>query len=264
MEDNCKNCGTLITANFCSNCGQKKYKRIDKKYLIDELQYTVLHTNKGLLHTLKKLIKNPGKTAREFVDGNRVNHYKPILLVFLLSTISAFVMYKVIGMGELMDRFYIESKTPFASQQKNLMTWMSNYIPFIMLLGIPFFALITKIAFRKWGHNYYEHFVMNAFFLSLYTTFNIIIIYPITYFLKNNALLFMILSNVLMHIGSIILLIWFFRGFYQEKDKTYTTLRALLSYGIFLVLYVGISIIGVIIGIIYLISTGADLQQFAQ
>jgi formate-dependent nitrite reductase membrane component NrfD len=67
-----------------------------------------------------------------------------------------------------------------------------------------------------------------------------------------------------MHIGSIILLIWFFRGFYQEKDKTYTTLRALLSYGIFLVLYVGISIIGVIIGIIYLISTGADLQQFAQ
>jgi hypothetical protein len=57
MEDNCKNCGTLITANFCSNCGQKKYKRIDKKYLIDELQYTVLHTNKGFFYSVKKFLE---------------------------------------------------------------------------------------------------------------------------------------------------------------------------------------------------------------
>ena len=61
MEDNCKNCGTLITGNFCNNCGQKKYKRIDKKYLIDEFQYTILHTNKGFFYTVKNLFKNPGK-----------------------------------------------------------------------------------------------------------------------------------------------------------------------------------------------------------
>src|SRR5690554_4649774 len=166
MENNCLNCNQPITGNFCANCGQKKYKRIDRKYLIDELQYTVLHTNKGFFYTVKNLIKNPGKTAREFIDGNRVNHYKPILLVFLLSTISTFIMYKMIGMGEILEEYFIEMKVPDASKMNQFMAWGSNYYPVMMMLMIPFFAFITKIAFRKWGHNYYEHFVMNAFFLS--------------------------------------------------------------------------------------------------
>jgi hypothetical protein len=32
MAENCKNCKDAITGNFCANCGQKKYKKIDKKY----------------------------------------------------------------------------------------------------------------------------------------------------------------------------------------------------------------------------------------
>lgn len=106
MENFCKNCNQLITANFCANCGQKKFKRIDKKYIWDELQYTVFHTNKGLLYSVKNILKNPGKTAKEFIDGNRVNHYKPILLVFVLSGISAFISYKIIGLKEIMSDFY--------------------------------------------------------------------------------------------------------------------------------------------------------------
>lgn len=47
MEHICLNCNFVISENFCSNCGQKKFKRIDKKYVTDELQYLLLHTNKG-------------------------------------------------------------------------------------------------------------------------------------------------------------------------------------------------------------------------
>ena len=83
MDQNCQNCSTLILNNFCDNCGQKKFKKIDRKYIWDEIQYTFLHTNKGFLYSVKNIIKNPGKTARAFIDGNRVNHYKPILLVFV-------------------------------------------------------------------------------------------------------------------------------------------------------------------------------------
>lgn len=71
MENNCPNCNRVITGNFCSNCGQKKYKRIDKNYIWEEIQYTILHTNKGFLYSVKEIIKNPGKTAREYLDGNR-------------------------------------------------------------------------------------------------------------------------------------------------------------------------------------------------
>src|SRR5690554_6051963 len=226
MENNCLNCNQPITGNFCANCGQKKHKRIDRKYLIDELQYTVLHTNKGLFYTIKNLIKNPGKTTREFINGNRVNHYKPILLVFLLSTISTFIMYKMIGMGEVMERYYSESKMDFVNEQNEFMTWLSNYIPVLMLLLIPFFAMLTKISFRKWGHNYYEHFVMNAFFLSLYSTLTIIFVYPVMYFLKGNPSLFLTLSTITTFLGTPFLLVWFFIGFYQEKDRLYKIGRA--------------------------------------
>lgn len=193
-----------------------------------------------------------------------MNHYKPVLLVFLLSTISTFIMYKMIGMGEILEGYFIEMKVPDASKMNQYMAWMSNYYPVMMMLMIPVFAFITKIAFRKWEHNYYEHFVMNAFFLSFFNVFNIILIYPVMYLIKNNPILFMNLSNGLMHIGSIFLLIWFFRGFYQEKDRLYTTLRALLSYGIFLGIYFGIIILSTIIFIIYTLSSGGDLQQFAR
>ena len=106
MELNCQNCNEIITGHFCSNCGQKKYKRIDRKYILDEIQYTFLHTNKGFLYSVKNIIKNPGKTAREFIDGNRVNHYKPILLAFVLSGISAFISFKIIGLQKIMSSFY--------------------------------------------------------------------------------------------------------------------------------------------------------------
>ena len=118
MEDNCKNCGTLITGNFCSNCGQKKYKRIDKKYLIDEFQYTVLHTNKGFFYTVKNLFKNPGKTTREFIDGNRVNHYKPILLAFVLTGISTFLAFKVIGINDMQAKAFTINQNNDPNTQK--------------------------------------------------------------------------------------------------------------------------------------------------
>lgn len=51
MENTCQNCNHDIIENFCANCGQKKYKRIDKKYLWDEVQYTFLHLNKGFLYS---------------------------------------------------------------------------------------------------------------------------------------------------------------------------------------------------------------------
>lgn len=61
-----------------------------------------------------------------------------------------------------------------------------SYFSFIMLAMIPFFSLLTGIAFRKWGQNYYEHLVMNAYFQCFYTIALIIIFYPFYYFLQND------------------------------------------------------------------------------
>lgn len=260
MENICKNCNQLITDKFCGNCGQKKYKRIDKKYIFDEIQYTFLHTNKGFLYSVKNIIKNPGKTAREFIDGNRVNHYKPILLGFVLSGISAFISYKIIGLKEIMSDFY--SKQHMNSQLMNdYMSFTSSYNSIIMLMLIPCFALITKLAFRKWGHNYYEHIVMNAYILSFYTIINIAILYPIIYLLKNNADLIIPLTSMSM-LTIPFILVWFFKEFYSNESLKSIIGRVLLIILFTIVFFILLMIILMIGGVIFAMIKGPEAMEY--
>jgi len=244
METNCLNCNQLITANFCRNCGQKKYKRIDRKYILDEVQYTFVHTNKGFLYSVKNIIKNPGKTARNFIEGNRVNHYKPILLAFVLSGISAFISYKILGFAEIMKKFYT-GKAGSSAAMDNMMALINSYNSIFMLLLIPFFAILSKIVFRKWGHNYYEHIIMNSYVLSFYTLFNILIIYPILYFMKSDAQLFSMFSLFSM-VFTVFILIWFYKEFYNDHPLKSIILRVLGIFGLLFVAYFIITILAVI------------------
>lgn len=260
MENKCQNCGQIITENFCSNCGQKKYKRIDRKYILEEIQYTFLHTNKGFLYSIKNIIKNPGKTAREFIDGNRVNHYKPILLAFVLSGISAFISYKIIGLNDILREFY--SKQHINSQFTNdYISFTSSYNSIIMLMLVPFFALITKLAFKKWGQNYYEHVVMNAYILSFYTIINIIILYPIIYLLKNNIDLIIPLTSISM-LTIPFILFWFFKGFYPNKSLKSIIGRILLIILFTIIFFIFIMLTIMIGGVIFAMIKGPEAMDY--
>lgn len=249
MEDHCLNCNYPITKNFCINCGQKKYRRIDRKYLIDEIQYSVLHTNKGFFYSVKNLMVNPGKTARNFIEGNRVNHYKPILLAFVLSTISAFVSFKVLNFNEKMHGFYDEQQIP-DSVARDILAIMSSYSSVMMLVFIPIVSLFTVVAFRKWGQNYYEHVVMNAFVQSCYTIFSILIVYPLLYFFGDSASNFSVITQVSLLILPAILL-WFYAGFYTEKTFMEIVLRLLLFFVMGIAMYLLVIIIGIVAVVVF-------------
>ncbi len=241
MNENCKNCSEVIVGNFCSNCGQKKFKRIDKKYIWNELQYTVFHTSNGLLYSVKNILKNPGKTTKEFIDGNRVNHYKPILLVFVLSGIATFLSFKVLNLKEIMSTYFSQEHIN-SNFMSDVIFFMSNYNSILMLLYIPLFALTTKIAFRKWGHNYYEHIVMNAYILSFYTLISIILVYPIMFFFRHSPSVFYNITQFSILLVPIILIL-FFKEFYKDKPLKTIILKVLAV--------IGLTILGYLIFIIF-------------
>ncbi len=255
MEFQCQNCETTITQNFCSQCGQKKYKRIDRKYIWDEIQYTTIHTNKGFLYSVKNIFKNPGKTAKEFIAGNRVNHYKPISLAFIISGISAFVSYKIIGLDHVLKEFYASQNQKLTSNLMNdFMATLTSYSAFMMLASIPILALCSKIVFRKWGQNYYEHVVMNAFGLSFYTLFSIVFIYPFFFFFKKDPQLIMSITYYTYFLMPI-MMFWFYKSFYPEKSYQAIILRVLLKF-IIIVFSFMLIIISMIFG--YLIILGPE------
>lgn len=253
MAENCLNCNESITGNFCSNCGQKKYKRIDKKYIWDELQYTVFHTNKGLLYSLKNIIKNPGKTAKDYINGNRVNHYKPILLTFLLSGFSTFISFKLLHINDIMKEALTNSGM-YSDAMSSYMTFISSYNSFLTLILIPFFAILTYLAFKKWGNNYYEHVVMNSYILSFYTIFSIVVIYPIYYLAKDNHQLFL---SITMYANFIMpfILVWFFKSFYSNSKLKDIILRVLFIIGMLFIAYI---VLCILVAIIFLIVSGPE------
>ena len=230
-EYTCPNCNNPVIDNFCSNCGQKKYKRIDRKYIFDEIQYILLHANKGLPYSVKHIIINPGKTAREFIEGKRVNHYKPLLLAFLLSGISAFVDYKIVGLNDVMKEIYSQlgEDSPFYNEVifNDSMSFVTNFISFIVLLLIPVLAIFTKIVFKKWGHNYYEHVIMNSYIYSFSTLINILVFSPLLYVFKDDLGIFMTVMS-LFFIVLPFAIIWFYKGFYSDKTLIKIILKVLL------------------------------------
>lgn len=259
MAENCKNCNEIISENFCSNCGQKKFKRIDRKYVFDEIQYTVFHTNKGLLYSLKNILKNPGKTARNFIDGDRVNHYKPILLVFVLSGISTFISYKILDVKDIMIKYFNQNHMN-SNFMSDIMSTLSSYATIFMLLLIPIFALTTRLAFKNWGHNYYEHIVMNSFILSYYTLLNVLIVYPILFFLKHDVNLYLTVSQASILI-IIYVLIRFFKGFYPDKTLKSIILRSFFAMALVFVGYILTVIIVTIIGLLFAMITNPNSIQ---
>lgn len=262
MENHCPNCKQIITGNFCSNCGQKKYKRIDRKYLWEAIQYTVLHTNKGFLYSVKRILRNPGKTAREFIDGKRVDHYKPLLLAFVLSGISTFLAFKVLGLYDVISEHYASTVSTANSEfMSDYMAFLASYNSLLMLLALPFFAIATKLAFWKWGHNYYEHIVMNAYVLSFYTLLSILILYPIMYLFRSDASSVMMISNISMILIPIIL-IWFYRGFYPEKKLGSIIGRVVFAVVLIVLGFIGTLIFAMIAGFVFALLKGPEALEY--
>lgn len=264
MSEICKNCSEEIILNFCGNCGQKRAKRIDRTYIKDELQYTVLHMNKGFLYSIKRILRGPGKTAREFVEGNRVNHYKPILLVFVVAGISAFLTNTFIHPEEMLVKYY-ESKGLIgleASSGIAASSFAYKYQSIMMLLTVPFMAFFTWLTFKKWGYNYYEHVVITAYSLVFLQVLSILTVFPLQLLLKDNLNLFITIPSIVSMLLMIGTFIWFYIDLYNNKSAGEVVIR-LFIFGI--ILTISFIIICLIAGIglgIYVASQGIDPNTF--
>ncbi|MDR6968737.1 hypothetical protein J2X31_002763 [Flavobacterium arsenatis] len=258
MSEICKNCTEEITLNFCPNCGQKKAKRIDRTYIKDELQYTVLHMNKGFFYSIKKILKGPGKTAREFLEGNRVNHYKPLLLVFVVAGISAFITNTLIHPDIIIGEYFDNHKVKTAFDMKSYNSFIYKYQAILMLASVPFMAFFTWLVFKKWNYNYCENVVITAYSLIYLQVLSIIIVVPVQYLLKDNPELFMPISSGMTFLLMIGCFIWFYIDFYNNKSAGDVIMRLFLMVVIFFVIYLLLIIIGIVGVLVYCYITGID------
>ena len=117
------------------------------------------NSNTNKVFSIKNILKKPGKTARAFVDGNRVSHHQPIGLAFILSRFSTFISFQFLNFKEIFTKSHTQMGIP-EHIANSILTWITSYMLLFSLALLPIFAIFTYIVFKKWRNNFFEHIVM--------------------------------------------------------------------------------------------------------
>lgn len=192
-KDTCSNCHTKFIGPYCYACGQKAGQhRIDLHFLLHEIQHGVFHVDKGIFYTIKELFTRPGHSIREFLDGKRVKHFKPVALLLLLAGIYGFLSH-YFQLNLLANNVRVSGNGEESEQLRNsvqqMSEWMSTHYSLVALIKIPLFSLGTYIGLKWMRLNFIEHLVIQLFLGSQRLVLQLLM-FPVFIAMKDPVLLF--------------------------------------------------------------------------
>lgn len=238
MATHCKNCNHTFTGNYCNNCGQAaETHRLDFHYLAHDIQHGLFHIDRGIFYTAKELFTRPGNSIREFIDGKRVNHFKPISLLIILASVY----------GVLYHSFHIHLMANTPDSKLNLTEfneWTATHFAWITLATVPIYTLGTYLCFRKQGYNVFEFFILNTFKAAQRLLAHIAL-FPLLYYFNDTPNLKTV--NAVIYSIDVCLIFWTNIQFFNKLTKTRAFLLSVLSHLIFLAVFSLLTIIVVLI-----------------
>jgi hypothetical protein len=216
----CRNCGCLFKGSYCSDCGQPSdTRRIDFKFILEEIKKLLLKFDSGFFYTLKELTLAPGKTVKSYLEGKRIQHVRPLTFLILLAGIYSF-LYHYFDINIFTAS---ASDSPVSSQEMNS-HYDRNY-SLIQILMVPLYALASMMAFPKGIYNFYEYLILNAY-LSGHRIFFNIVLFPFAY-LVNETEYVMMFVNINLVIG-LLYHLWAYSQIFDSLSKGSVFMRAVL------------------------------------
>lgn len=247
---NCKNCNQQFVGNFCNHCGQAaNTQKLSLHYIWHDLQHGLFHFDNGIFYTTKQLLTRPGHTIREFINGKRVRHFKPLSFVVVLATFYGILYHYIIG--NLFDVNDKSSQEGIISILENISRWLTDhfaYASFILILGGTF---STYFIYRKEGYNWAEHFVLNTFYVGL-TLVSSLTLLPILFVLKMNGGEGLRGYAILSQSLNFILMFWCYAQFFTQLSIIQKLIRTVLSF--ILMLFINGTIVFTVVWIYSLVS----------
>lgn len=231
---NCKNCGNIVKDEFCSKCGQRSdVSRINFTSFINEVSQSFFQINKGFFYTLKELTVRPGNTLKEYLDGKRKNHFKPITYLITLSTVYFFIT-KMTDQNTLIGDLVAGWMNGASELNSNveipkIASWFLTNYAYTTLLLLPIFSLASYIAFFKFNKTYLEHVVLNS-----YITGHQAIFY--SFFVVIGAVSANTVFEMLPAMFAVSYTFWVFWQFFSQGNRAMNIFRSLMAYTLYLIL----------------------------
>ena len=158
--DKCLNCGSPVTGNYCSNCGQETNTgRYGVSTISKDLAKEKFNIKSKHLKTLLQLIISPGKFSREFLSGKRVSYTKPIAFYLFILGIYLVLFHNFSDVILPPDNTDVKH-----NELNNIVKQNMNYFSFIM----PAVYSLTFYLFngKRTGINIAESFVISLYFFA--------------------------------------------------------------------------------------------------
>ena len=157
---NCKNCGHPLDNKFCPQCGQSaSTERFTAKHLVHEFMHGFFHIDHGIIYTAKALFQNPGKMLRDYLHGKRKDYFNPFTFILLISGLLAIFLPKLLERSLFVEFGWVDPKNIDTNVMKNSI----KHISIRIVLGLPLFALVSFIFYRRKEFNYYENLIANTY-----------------------------------------------------------------------------------------------------
>lgn len=220
----CKNCGHKFKDRYCNHCGQSaNTNRIDAKFLWEDIEHGIIHYDKGITYTLKQLFLKPGYVIRDYINGKRVHHFRPISLCIVLATIYALLYH-------FLDIKLLQTEN---DDSINLFKTVIEHYYWFVFITIPLYTVSTFITFRPQQYNFWEYFIFEAFKVAQRLFIHILFL-PVIYFINEPQVTKYIL--ILLMFLDIGLIIWTNLEFFSTSKRVKVFYLSFLSYIIYIFL----------------------------
>jgi hypothetical protein len=165
-NNNCLNCGKVLTDKFCSGCGQKAdtHRISFKHFIFHDVLHGTFHIEKGMFFTAKQALLRPGNAALDYISGKRIRFYNVFYLILI--TIGLMIFLRHLDQfiyGEATDTIASNTKLNEASKKVNSFILQKNKL--IIFLFVPLGALNSFILLNRKKLNLSEHAIVSGMIL---------------------------------------------------------------------------------------------------
>jgi hypothetical protein len=182
----CHNCGIKLVGQFCAACGQKALPlSVTVHDFVHELTHETLHVDGRIYQSIRRLLLSPGFLTREYVQGRRARWISPIRL-YLIFSVGFFALSALTGFRVGLNNAQREQGSTFsfgtareevvsisadddeakklgfenaAAMQQAVNRALLAWVPRVMFVLLPLFALLVALAYRRVDRNYLHHLI---------------------------------------------------------------------------------------------------------
>jgi len=228
----CLNCGNDLVGEYCSRCGQRvRRSRFALRPLMRQAADDALNLDQGLLHTVVALTVRPGIAVAEYVRGRTRPYTNPAKYLVICAALATFVMLysgvldAQLNVMEDQTRRGAEARDALVDERLNALSeFMTRYFNIILILGVPFLAVFSRLLFFRSAYNFAEHLVFNVF---IYAHQNLFFLLAVPLFLLGMDVM-MLTSLYLLLI--VTYYIWACYDFFQVRLITALVFGVLITF----------------------------------